>query len=508
MEYAIEIIERANERTKKGLNLLPRSISKNNRTTSELIQEHKDATKLSHWKIALKGKGRSKCSDEVRIYLDNNLPDWRIEIDEKAMESAIEIVGRAKQRVEKGLNLLPRGIHNIKNRTTPELIQEHKDARKLGTWKQALKGKGTTNCSDEVRDYLDINLPNWRTEVDFDEKSMEYAIEIVERAKQRVEKGLRLLPRGIRNEKNRTTPDLIQEHKDAVKLGNWKTALKGKRTAKCSDEVRDYLDSNLPGWRNAEDSSETQSIASSSQQSESTTTTTTPKSKKSMKLKLSASSQTPKPESTEEKKVRVKSELSTLHQRYKTLNSQNLQNEFKENPELWNQYHEIAEENEKSFHEQDIPRNRIIQELDKINVKRTKSVVDMGCGKGQISQYFKDDSRFSFINYDHISSNDTIISCDISQMPLESDSIEMCILCLAMWGSNCNDYVKEAHRILESGGKLYIIEATRRWSEKDETGNIIQNQEGNKLKTLLEENGFQIIQKSIEKFSLFVCIKI
>jgi len=227
-----------------------------------------------------------------------------------------------------------------------------------------------------------------------------------------------------------------------------------------------------------------------------------------MKLKLSASSQTSKPESTEEKKARIQSELSTLHQRYKTLNSQNLQNEFKESPELWNKYHEIAEENEKSFPEQDIPRNRIIQELDKINVKRTKSVVDMGCGKGQISQYFKHDNRFNFINYDHVSSNDSIISCDISQMPLESDSIEMCILCLAMWGSNCRDYISEAHRILESGGKLYIIEATKRWSEKDETGNIIQNKEGSKLKALLEENGFQIIQKSIEKFCLFVCIKI
>jgi superfamily II DNA or RNA helicase/uncharacterized protein YeaC (DUF1315 family) len=507
MNHAIEIVARANERVKNGLCLLPRGIpNKKNRTTSELIQENKDDAKLRYWKISLKGKGLGKCSDEVRDYLDSNLPGWRSEtdFDQKAIHDAIEIVSRANERVKNGLNLLPRQIQNIKNRNTPELIQEDKDAVKLGCWKQSLKGKGG-KCSDEVRIYLDSNLPNWRTELD--EKAMESAIEIVGRAKQRLEKSLNLLPRFI-DTKNRSRPELIQEHKDARKLGYWKESLKGTGSGKCSDEVRDYLDSNLPGWRNIEDSSETQSIASSSQQSESTTTTTSPKSKKSMKLKLSASSQTPKPESTEEKKVRVKSELSTLHQRYKTLNSQNLQNEFKENPELWNQYHEIAEENEKSFHEQDIPRNRIIQELDKINVKRTKSVVDMGCGKGQISQYFKDDSRFSFINYDHISSHDTIISCDISQMPLESDSIEMCILCLAMWGSNCNDYVKEAHRILESGGKLYIIEATRRWSEKDETGNIIQNQEGNKLKTLLEENGFQIIQKSIEKFSLFVCIKI
>jgi hypothetical protein len=70
-------------------------------------------------------------------------------------------------------------------------------------------------------------------------------------------------------------------------------------------------------------------------------------------------------------------------------------------------------------------------------------------------------------------------------------------------GSNCRDYVKEAHRILESGGKLYIMEATKRWtSEATEC-----EEPGGKLKNLLEESGFQIIKASVEKFCLFVCSK-
>ena len=156
---------------------------------------------------------------------------------------------------------------------------------------------------------------------------------------------------------------------------------------------------------------------------------------------------------------------------------------------------------------EDIPRNRIILELDKIGVKRTKMVVDMGCGKAQISQYFQDDKRFNFINYDHISSNTNIISCDISNIPLEEETSEICILSLAMWGSNCKEYIKEAHRILESNGILYIIEATKRWSEKDENGNNIVGKEGDKLKTILQEYGFQINIESIEKFCMFVCSK-
>jgi ribosomal RNA-processing protein 8 len=227
------------------------------------------------------------------------------------------------------------------------------------------------------------------------------------------------------------------------------------------------------------------------------------KPKKSMKLKPSSE----KKETIEQKRVRVKTEISVLHQRYKTLNSENLNQEFNGNPDLWYKYHEISEENEQSFPENDIPRNRIIQELNKIKTKRTKLVVDMGCGKGQISKYFSNDKRFQFINYDHVSSNDTVISCDISNIPLDEDTVEICILSLAMWGSNCKEYVKEANRILESGGKLYIIEPTKRWSEQDENKNIIEGKEGNKLKTLLEENGFKIVEKSIEKFCLFVCIK-
>jgi predicted methyltransferase len=77
-----------------------------------------------------------------------------------------------------------------------------------------------------------------------------------------------------------------------------------------------------------------------------------------------------------------------------------------------------------------------------------------------------------------------------------------------MWGSNCREYIQEANRILESGGKLYIIEPTKRWSEQDEQGNIIAEKEGSKMMTLLEENGFKIVEQSIEKFCLFVSIKI
>jgi superfamily II DNA or RNA helicase len=504
---AIYIVERAKERVKNGGKLLPSSTyKKENRKTNELQQQHKDATKLGNWKTALKEKGTSKCPNEVLTFLDEKLPDWRTKTDfnEQSMEDAKNIVKRAKERVKNSYNLLPRHIIKKENRTTPELEEENKDANKLGSWKRTLNGKGSGICSKDVSDYLDENLPDWKTTIDLDEKAIDDAVSIVERANERVKNDGKLLPRNITKKENRTTPELEEENKDANKLGMWKKALKGKGSWKCSNEVRDYLDENLPGWRvNDDDNTKSSSSSSSDVIEEEEEIIITPKKKKSMKLTKPSI----KKETCEQRRERAKSELSVLHQRYKTMKSENLKNEFQETPELWHQYHAISEENEKSFPEESIPRNCIIQELVKIKTNRTKKVVDMGCGKAQIADHFANDNRFSFINYDHVSSKENIEVQDISKIPLGENDVEICILCLAMWGSNCEDYIKEAYRILESGGNLYIIEATKRWSEKDENGIVIAGQEGNKLKKLLEENGFKIVCEKIEKFSYFKCTK-
>ena len=71
--------------------------------------------------------------------LDEFLPEWRMELNKKAMEFAEKIVERAKKRVKNGLDLLPRNICNKKNRTTLELEQEHKDAAKLNNFKESAR---------------------------------------------------------------------------------------------------------------------------------------------------------------------------------------------------------------------------------------------------------------------------------------------------------------------------------------------------------------------------------
>lgn len=74
---------------------------------------------------------------------------------------------------------------------------------------------------------------------------LEYARNIVNRYKVRGN----VLPCRWLDRQN--DPVREQEFKDALKLTRWKLALKGNRTGYgvCSDEVRDFLDQEMPGWR-------------------------------------------------------------------------------------------------------------------------------------------------------------------------------------------------------------------------------------------------------------------
>jgi ribosomal RNA-processing protein 8 len=220
-----------------------------------------------------------------------------------------------------------------------------------------------------------------------------------------------------------------------------------------------------------------------------------------MKLSLQQPPEEPT-ESNEQKRRRVKSELEVLHQRYKSMTSENLHTEFQEHPETWHHYHAIAEINESSFPVESIPRNCVIQALTQVKTKRVKRVVDMGCGMAHIAKHFEGDPRFHFTNLDHVSCDpERVTVADIRRLPLEDDSVEICILSLAMWGAHCEDYLSEAYRVLEThGGLLYLVEPTKRWTTDDDPTNP-----ANRLIALVQQHGFNILERKIEKFCFLVC---
>ena len=67
MQQAEECVKWSNEHKNK----IPSRISKD-------PIEKKLGQKLTDWRQALKGKGHTKCYDEVKEHLDANLPGWRV----------------------------------------------------------------------------------------------------------------------------------------------------------------------------------------------------------------------------------------------------------------------------------------------------------------------------------------------------------------------------------------------------------------------------------------------
>ena len=230
------------------------------------------------------------------------------------------------------------------------------------------------------------------------------------------------------------------------------------------------------------------------------------------KLKVKKQTDIPLPsaESTAPHHFPPPSKIGRLHLKYHRMRSDNLHATFKENPQLWREYHDTRKDTFATYDPSSIPANQIIRKLEEYKTKRQKVVVDMGCGEAPIAHYFKDknDNRFIFHNYDHQSGGDPIIQeVDISSLPPEDASVEIAIMSLALWGTdeNCTQYIKEAYRVLESGGKFYISDSTKKWSPEP----LTPENGGELLRTLLTTNGFVIRDENIgSPFCLFVCEKL
>jgi len=195
-----------------------------------------------------------------------------------------------------------------------------------------------------------------------------------------------------------------------------------------------------------------------------------------------------------------KSQLSVLHQKYKTLNSSNLHAQFQQEPSLWREYHKISEANERSSCREFHPLETIIDYLETLNMKKSFVVADLGCGLARICKHFVDkDSRFSFYNFDHVACDDIVTTRDIQDTGLDDASVDIAVLCLAMWGSNCKDYLTEVHRILDKGGRLLIIEPYKRWFDVDT--------QTNRLKMWVEEK-FSVSTCDERKFMFIEAFKV
>ena len=71
----------------------------------------------------------------------------------------------------------------------------------------------------------------------------------------------------------------------------------------------------------------------------------------------------------------------------------------------------------------------------------------------------------------------------MANTPLENESIDIAVFSLALWGPDFEDYFKEAYRVLNYDGTIYVAEPTNKYTEDQK----------NQLISILTKNGFKIV---------------
>ena len=181
-------------------------------------------------------------------------------------------------------------------------------------------------------------------------------------------------------------------------------------------------------------------------------------SKKSVHLK-------PKKDSTTTSNTtRKNSDYQDLGRKMSTQKSTTTSEMFQTTPDLWHTYHESRDFSFKGYDEQtEIPINKILNYV-KTKSNRKLRVLDLGCGRNVISEHFKEHTKINVTGYDHISYNNSI-ACDISHLPNDNESVNMCIFSQSLMGSNWKEYLQEAKRVLTYCGEMIISESSERYDK-------------------------------------------
>ncbi len=142
-----------------------------------------------------------------------------------------------------------------------------------------------------------------------------------------------------------------------------------------------------------------------------------------------------------------------------------------------------------------------------VKYKQTQNkivVADMGCGSAKIAQHFERYNKGKRIHvtvevksFDLFALNKYVTQCDIRNVPLETQSVDMVIFCLSLMGTNFHEYLIESYRVLKENGLLKVAEVRSRFYSM------------NRFERFLNRVGFEVIAKDFDNthFVIFHCQK-
>lgn len=85
----------------------------------------------------------------------------------------------------------------------------------------------------------------------------------------------------------------------------------------------------------------------------------------------------------------------------------------------------------------------------------------MGCGEARLAKEVGSLHKVHSFDLGD-GGNKTITICDIRNVPLVSATADVVVFCLSLMGTNAEDFIAEASRVLKPGGMLLIAEVRSR----------------------------------------------
>jgi superfamily II DNA or RNA helicase len=372
-------------------------------------------------------------------------------------------------------------VNVVKEGKKPNQESSEPDIKKAGQWqsdmRQLYSKKNTTILTSERRIILEdpYQTPGWKWKDDRWEDSYQHWIYWFMKNKGKY-------------------PRQKSEDSDEKRAGAWQSNQRRLRETSDTEETQKKIKilDETPGWKWSEDElPKTPYVPAESLES-----TPAPRARKPIKA--------PPQKDEKSSNVRKLSKFEAYHQRFKTMNSDTYKESVK--PEEFEDYHALADTYDARDPPERQPINKVAALLAKLN-KSSYKAIDLGCGKNRLRTH-ESVSKMSWTSVDVHAVDDTVTVADMGALPFEEESFDIAVLSRSLWARNHLDVLKEAYRILKSGGRAVICESFHRWLKQDESG--VTNTLLNDLKT----TGFEIIHEegtkmddSVEVFQYIVVRK-
>ena len=182
-------------------------------------------------------------------------------------------------------------------------------------------------------------------------------------------------------------------------------------------------------------------------------------------------------------------DFSELNKKWSVSNSKTIQERLKKDKSEWEYYHTLYREKRKEWNE--IPYVEISK---KLKGREDWLIADLGCGENLLSKEINN----KVLSFDYVGIDDSVTECDISNLPLKDNEVDVSVFSLSLMGSNYIDYLKEGYRILKPYGNMFIVEPKKKWENKSE-----------KLVSELDSIGLKIVENyTSSRFLYLQLIKI